>query len=448
MISELERIEDLLASHLKSDELHQLTELVSNLNRKDAVWLVERLPVNRAAVLFRFLPKNLALRVFETLDARHQADLLSGLHQQDVITFFEEMDPDDRVSLLDEVPAVVAEDLLKGLSPKERNLTGVVLGYPKDSVGRHMSPEVIALSPQMSAAEAMELVRSKAQNAETIYTLPVISAHKRLLGVVSLRDLIITPDPTPIEQVMTAPIHALASDDAEKTARWFLPLDLLALPIVDKEQRLVGILTVDDAQDIVEYEDTEDAARGGGHEPLRQPYLSTPPIKIMRSRVVWLLVLALSAVLTVHVLDLFETTLSNAVVLALFIPLLTGTGGNTGNQAATTVTRALALGDVETHDALKVAWRELRVGFGLGVVLGSIGFALTSVVYSVPVGLVIGLTLVSVCTMAATVGGLMPILARALGADPAVFSNPFISTFCDATGLIIYFLIAKAILGI
>ena len=227
-----------------------------------------------------------------------------------------------------------------------------------------------------------------------------------------------------------------------------MPLDFLALPVVDDSNRLVGLLTADDAHDIVEEEDTEDSARIGGSEPLQQPYLSTPLMRIVRSRVVWLLVLAVSALLTVKVLDTFEETLEQAIVLSLFIPLLTGTGGNTGNQAATTVTRALALGDVRTGDVLSVMWREVRVGFTLGALLGILGFVLASVIYSLPLGIVMGTTLLAICTMSATVGGIMPLIAKTCGADPAVFSNPFISTFCDATGLIIYFFIARTVLGI
>lgn len=247
---------------------------------------------------------------------------------------------------------------------------------------------------------------------------------------------------------MQSPIYANANDDAEETARWFLPLDILALPIVDDSDRLVGLLTWDDAIDIVEAEDSEDSARAGGTEALQQPYLSTPLLKLVKSRIVWLLVLAVSALLTVRVLDAFEDTLAQAVVLSLFIPLLTGTGGNTGNQAATTVTRALALGDVRGRDLLAVLWRELRVGMLLGAVLGLAGLGLATVVYGVDIGLVIGSTLFLICSISATVGGLMPIVAKTIGADPAVFSNPFISTFCDATGLIIYFLIAKSVLGL
>ena len=278
--------------------------------------------------------------------------------------------------------------------------------------------------------------------------MPITREDRRLVGVVSLREIFTADAALTMADIMHDPIFARAGADAEETARWFLPLDILALPIVDDSHRLVGLLTWDDATDIVEEEDSEDSARAGGTEALQQPYLSTPLLKLVRSRIVWLLVLAVSALLTVQVLDSFEDTLAKAVVLSLFIPLLTGTGGNTGNQAATTVTRALALGDVRTRDLLAVMWRELRVGMLLGAVLGLAGLALATLVYGLSIGLVIGSTLFLICSISATVGGLMPIVAKTIGADPAVFSNPFISTFCDATGLIIYFLIAKTVLGI
>jgi magnesium transporter len=198
----------------------------------------------------------------------------------------------------------------------------------------------------------------------------------------------------------------------------------------------------------MERENAEDSARTSGSEPLSRSYLATPILRVVRSRIVWLLVLAISAILTVQVLEIFEDRLEQVVVLALFIPLLTGTGGNTGNQAATTVTRALAVGEVRVRDLPRVVWKELRVGAVLGTVLGALGFTVAGLVYGVPIGLVMGLTLLSICVMAAIVGGLMPLLAKRIGADPAVFSNPFISTFCDATGLIIYFTIATAVLGL
>jgi magnesium transporter len=251
-----------------------------------------------------------------------------------------------------------------------------------------------------------------------------------------------------IADLMTDPRHVHATDDAEVAARTIVDAQLLAAPVMDGEDRLVGIVTIDDASRILEEAADEDAARQGASEPLRRPYLTTPVLGIVRARVVWLLVLAVSALLTVGVLDVFEATLEQVVTLALFIPLLTGTAGNTGAQAATTVTRALALGEVSSRDALLVAWREVRVGALLGGLLGVLGLGIASVVFTPALGVVIGLTLFGICTLAATVGGVMPMLAKALRADPAVFSTPFISTFCDATSLIIYFAVATWILGL
>lgn len=446
----MERIEDLIRDrrHATATDTRELTALLAQPPIQDIIALVERSPVVRAAVVLRLLSRKRSIEVFDALDAAHQADLIGALQHEDVVDFFGELDPDDRVSLLDELPAEIADKLLSNLDASERDITGIVLGYPRGSVGRRMSPEVPLVHPDMTVAQATEYLRDVAHDVETIYTLPITTRDRRLVGVCSLRQLFTAAQDTKIEELMEYAVRANAHEDAEETARWFLPLDFLAMPVVDDSERLVGILTWDDAQDIVEEADTEDTARSGGHEPLAQPYLATPLLKVVRSRIVWLLVLALSALLTVHVLDTFEGTLAKAVVLSLFIPLLTGTGGNTGNQAATTVTRALALGDVRKSDVLAVMWRELRVGLILGSLLGVLGFVLATVVYGLPIGIVIGSTLLAVCMMSATVGGAMPILAKAVGADPAVFSNPFISTFCDATGLIIYFLIAKSVLGI
>ena len=441
-VEAIDELEGLLRSHddVPPREALRLRKLLDEPQIKDIVALVERSNATRAAVVLRLLSRDRSIAVFDALDAAHQADVIGALGNKDVYSFFDELDPDDRVSLIDR--------LLKNLDKTERDVTGVILGYPKGSIGRRMSPEVPEIHEDMTVNEAMTLLRKEADDLETLYSIPVTRRDRRLVGVTSLRELFLAHGDRKVKSVMADPIFAHANDDAEETARWFLPLDLLAMPIVDHTDRLVGILTFDDAQDIVEEEDSEDSARAGGAEPLQQPYMSTPLVKIMRSRIVWLLVLAVSALLTVQVLDAFEGTLEKAVVLSLFIPLLTGTGGNTGNQAATTVTRALALGDVRKRDIAQVMWRELRVGLMLGITLGTLGLVLATLVYGSDIGFVIGLTLLSVCAMSATVGGAMPIVAKTVGADPAVFSNPFISTFCDATGLIIYFLIAKTILGI
>jgi magnesium transporter len=445
---DLNELMDLIQSHLEASDFSSLASIARKLKAGELVTLLERLNDRDRAIVYRILPKSEALEVFESLDPALQGELLNELNSEEVSSIFAKLDPDDRVGLLDELPAGVAKRLLTGLSARERGLTSEVLGYSQGSIGRRMSPEYISVKDTDSVSQALAKVKTKLQSAETIYTLPVVDSSKQLVGVVSLRDLMRTSSRIKVSKVMSEPLMVNASDDEEFAARTCSDLKVLALPVVDNERRLVGILTVDDALRILEQEESEDAARTGGAEPLRRPYLSTPVFAIVRSRVIWLLVLAFGATFTVSVLGAFEAEIEQLVVLTLFVPLLIGLGGNTGNQAATTVTRALALQDVGTRDVWQVLFRELRVGALLGMLLGLIGFGLASAFFGLEIGLVIGLTLFAVCTVAATVGGVMPLVGLALRADPAVFSNPFITTFVDATGLIIYFLIAKAVLGL
>ncbi len=433
---------------LARNDLATADATAKRLTPAQTVDVLERLPNTQRAVLYRLLPKEQASAVFEELDPVLQKDLLSSLRDEEVAVAFADLEPDDRVALLEELPASVASRLMQGLSEDQRDLTAGILGYPKDSIGRRMSPEVVPLHPEVEVRGALSDVKRLLDYAETVYTLPVTDEHRVLVGVVSLRDLMKAPSEATVGDIMSTAEWVRATDPAEDAARLCADRKLLAIPVVDSETRLVGILTVDDALSILEDADSEDQARIGGSENLRQPYLSTSVATLVRSRVVWLLVLAIGAALTVQVLDVFESTLAEVVTLALFVPLLIGTGGNTGNQAATTVTRALALNDVAPRDIFKILAREFEVGLLLGLILGSVGFTLTSLIFEPSIGVVIGLTLLSVCTMAATVGGVMPLLAKSVGADPAVFSNPFITTFVDATGLVIYFLIAKAVLHI
>ena len=433
---------------LRSKDVAELSSLLADIGPKEAAGLMARMGLQQRALFYRTLPKDVAVTTFDELDPAVQADLVSGLRVPGVAEVFEGMEPDDRAELLDELPASVASRLVADLSEGERELTGIVLGYPEDSIGRRMSPELITLRPTMRVDAALAQVNKHLDDAESIYTLPVVEEDRRLAGVVSLRDLLRADGRAEVSTLMQEPDLAMAHEAAEEAARRCADRKRLALPIVDTEDRLVGLLTVDDALRILEEADSEDQARMGGSEPLRRPYLATPVFEIVKSRVVWLLVLAIGATLTVQVLERFEDTLATMVVLSLFVPLLIGTGGNTGNQAATTVTRALALGDVRPGDVLKVVFREARVGILLGVLLGSLGFLIAGFVYGWDIGTVIGLTLVSICTVAATVGGVMPLIGKKLSIDPAVFANPFITTLVDATGLIIYFLIAKSVLGI
>jgi magnesium transporter len=447
--TDLDRTTGTIERVLREQRLADLPRLLAGLRAPEAVTALERLSRHDRAVVYRLLPKDLALETFEALDPALQGDLVQGLQSEEVAQIFARLGPDDRVSLLDELPATVAGRLMRGLTPGERELTAVVLGYPAGSIGRRMSPGYVAVHPDTSVTAALDRVRARLDDAETVYTVPVVDEARRLVGVVSLRDLMRSEsDSMRVGQIMRTPYAVLATSDAETAARRCADLKLLALLVVDDEERLVGILTVDDALRIREEADSEDQARIGGSEPLRRPYLSTPVRMIVRSRIVWLLVLAVGATLTVQVLEVFEATISQMVVLSVFIPLLIGTGGNTGNQAATTITRALALDDVAPRDAGRVLAREARTGASLGLLLGAAGFALAAIVYGAAVGAVIGLTLLAICTLAASVGGVMPLVAKTLRADPAVFSNPFITTFVDATGLIIYFLIARLVLNL
>ncbi|KAA9085490.1 magnesium transporter [Microbacterium radiodurans] len=447
-INELTIVVDGIAAPLTRGDLPSARAALATVEPERLADVLERLDGRRRAVAYRLLPKDHALHVFEDLSPNLQGELIGDLRDAEVAQIFADLDPDDRVWLVDELPASLASRLMRGLPGREREMTAAVLGYRRGSIGRRMSPEFVSLPETATAAVALARVRSRLDDAETVYTLPVVDAGRRVIGVVSLRDLLRAGPDAPIGELMQPAQTAGVDDDAESAARRCTDRGLLALPVVDSEERLVGILTVDDAARILEHEESEDAARQGGAEPLRRPYLSTPIAQIVRSRVVWLLVLAVGATLTVQVLSVFEATLEQITVLALFVPLLIGTGGNTGNQAATTVTRALALGDVRTRDVLRVLGREVRVGLMLGGILGTIGFAVTSLVYDPLIGTVIGATLLAVCTMAATVGGAMPLVARAIRVDPAVFSNPFITTFVDASGLVLYFLIARAVLQI
>ena len=433
---------------LRERDLPRVRALLDERDAAEVASLLEREDAADRAVMYRLLDRDKALEVFELLDAGMRAELFQGLRDEDVAQVFEELDPDDRAQLVDELPAGVAGKLMRGLSPHERELTAPILGYPKNAIGRYMSTEFVRLLPHFTLGDALTHVRHRGGEAETVYMLPVTSEHRRVLGVVGLRELITGRSDQRVEDIMVDARVVRATDDAEAAARQVVDAGLLAAPVTDSQDRIVGVVTVDDAARILEEAEDEDAARQGASEPLGRPYLATPVFGIVKSRVVWLLVLAVSALLTVQVLDVFEATLDKVVTLALFIPLLTGTAGNTGSQAATTVTRALAMGEVSKRDVLAVAWREVRVGAILGALLGTLGFALAGLVFGLPFGIVIGSTLLLICTLAATVGGCMPMLARLVRADPAVFSTPFISTFCDATSLIIYFVVATWVLGI
>lgn len=414
--------------------------IADELARMDAV---------TAMVPFRLLDKDRALAVFEELEPVDQQHLLMGLRDATFHELVEGMDPDDRARMLGEAPAKVAKRVLAGLSPRERQLTAALLGYPQDSVGRVMSPETVALSRHYTAEQALRVVRAKGADAETIYTLPVVDEGRTLVGVVSLRDLVLaSPSKTIDEMVDDSVPRAHATDRAEDAARLMRETNVIDLPVVDSEDRLVGLLTIDDAVEVLEAADTEDMARQSAASPWSGHYMFASVWQLARSRAPWLLVLIVAAVLSVNVLQVFEGELERVAALALFIPLLIGTGGNAGAQAATSAVRAIAVGEIRRGDVLAVIWREWRVGLLLGSMLALVGLVIGYFVVGGQIAVVVGISLILICAWAATVGATMPLLAKQLRIDPAVVSAPLVTTLVDAVGLIIYFLTARIVLGL
>lgn len=437
-----------LTQLIKDSDIRGLRAVLDELPISEIVDRLERMDTVDRAVAFRALHKDQAISVFESFDPAVQSELLDGLREETTIHLFSELDPDDRASLLDELPAKVASRLLHALEPEERVKTTELLGYPSNSVGRRMTPEVVAIPQKFTVGQALSRIRKRGQGAETIYLLPIIDSGRRLVGVISLRRLLLTDDSVPVTKVMNDPVMIHASADIEQAARLVRDEGLLVLPVVDGEERLLGFFTVDDAMDTLERAESEDIAKSAAAEPLRQPYLTSRIRTLVRTRIVWLLVLVIAATLTVNVLDYFEATIAQVITLTLFIPLLIGTGGNVGAQSATTVVRALATGDVEFQDLPRVVAREVSTGLSIGLILASIAVIPAALLASGDLAIVLGVSLILVCALATLIGSTIPILAQKIGVDPAVVSAPFITTIVDTTGLIVYFLVAQRILGL
>lgn len=437
---------------IEDRELVTLDQLLSDVPTHAVSELLDDLPLGEATVIFRLLGKDRAAEVFDALDSGTQTAFIEAMGDEELEHVFESLDPEEQAWLLDEVPSKVAKRIQRQLSPAQLARANKLLGYPEGSIARRMSPESVTALPHETAEQVLSRVRRSTADYDRLAVIPVIAPDRKFQGTVSLLDLnrAVAQSPDSLVEALIAqelrPAHTLDSD--EIVARDVLDNGLLLMPIVDAEDRLVGVLPIADAARIDREAVAEDAARQGGSEPLRRPYLLSSVVSVAKSRIVWLMVLAVSAVLTVQVLEMFEATLSQVVALALFIPLLTGIGGNTGSQAATTVTRAIGLGDVVVKDVLKVGFKELRTGMVLGLLLAVLAFGIATPFYGAEIGVVIGLTLMVNCPIAATVGGVIPLVARACKVDPAVFSTPFISTFCDATGLLIYFTVARTVLGL
>lgn len=438
-------LEDLVDAHNFTGAAQWLSEHADHVIADE----LARIPPDTAALAFRMLAKDDALEVFEELEPPDQQRLLEGMRGPRFVDIVEGMDPDDRARMLREAPAKVAKRVLAGLSAEEHQMTAALLGYPDDSAGRYMTPEVVALPENLTVARALQVVRSKGTAAETVYTLPVVDTSRRLRGIAELRELVLAhPETMVSDLVETAPAYVYATDPAEDAARLMRETNTLNMPVVDSEQRLVGLLTFDDAAEVLEEAESEDIALQGGSSPWEGHYMSVGVFRLAGNRAVWLSLLLVAATLTVSVTQAFEATLAQVAALALFIPMLIGAGGNAGAQAATSCVRALAVGEVRTSDLWRIIWREARVGLLLGAMLAVLGLGIGALFVDFPVALVVGISLILICSWAATIGGTMPLLARKLGIDPAVVSAPMVTTLVDATGLVIYFVTARVVLGI
>lgn len=402
----------------------------------------------RSEIFSQLSPKR-AADIFDYLEPAIQAQLLTAMDSGEAFSLFEELEPDDRARLLEEFAQEQVDTFLDILSPADRSATALLLDYPAESAGRIMSPNFLALRADMTVAEALSRVRHEGNEVETIYFLPIVDDEGRLLGSIELESLVMAEMSDRVEDLEYLRTESFSvRDDQEEVARYIQSADRIAVPVVEADGSLVGIVTVDDAMDIIQREETEDIARASAAEPLGKPYFAVSSLQLVKSRIVWLSMLAIAATLTVNVLTAFEGTLEQVVALALFIPLLIGIGGNTGAQSATTIVRALAVDDVRSSDLLRVAVRESGVGLLLGSGLAVLAYGFVAVVFSQDIALVVALTMVAICTLAALVGSLMPMIASMIKVDPAVVSAPFVTTIVDTTGLIIYFLIATVVLGL
>lgn len=419
--------------------------------------ILSTLTDEKEAVAFRVLPKRTAAQAFDYLEIDDQLRLLHALGTKDVAGILDEMSPDDRTALLEELPSGIQQQLLQLLDEDERRIARTLLGYPKGSVGRLMTPEYVSLRGDMTVAEALAYIRQHAPDSDTINVVYIVDEKRKLVDDLRIRKLLLAQPEQRIRDLTTQGCASLfAGDPEEKAVEAFRGTDLYAIPVVTSTGKMVGIVTVDDILDLAEDRATREMQKVGGSAELDDPYLETTIPKMLLKRGPWLVVLFLGGMLTANAMAHFEGEIAKAVVLTLFLPLIIASGGNSGSQAATLIIRSMATGELSLKDWLKVLKRELLTGFLLGSILGVIGWfrvagegawtgGLTE--YWPRVGTVIGVSLIGVVLWGSTVGAMLPLLLRKVGLDPATSSAPFVSTFVDVTGIIIYFSVASLILG-
>jgi magnesium transporter len=432
-----------------------LVGLTEELHPADLADLAAALEPGLAQKLLTVLPIDVGARLLENLDEAHRSQLFASLATKELdkaAAITDEMAHDDRADLYATLGEELRTELLEALGEDESRDIRQLLSYPEDSAGALMTTDFVGLPAHVTTQEAINLIRQNASDKETIYQAYAVDQNGTLLGVVSLRDLVVSPADRTIAQIMnpnivSAPVEA----DQEEVARLIAKYDLLALPVVDRHHRIAGIITIDDAIDVVQEEATEDVQRLGGVEPLEQPYLSTPFWDLIRKRAPWLVVLFVAGLATRNVLEHFSRSeIPGITKLLWFVPLIVASGGNSGSQSATLVIRALSLGRLEARDVGRVLLREATVGLSLGLILGVVGLGSAAVWETtrlLPMVLSVGCAVVCVVTWGALVGAGVPLLMVRLGIDPAVASNPFISSLCDITGLILYMEVAQVFLS-
>ena len=435
---------------LETGRFDEVRSQLIPMQSADVADVIDQLPETLQAVAFRLLPKDGAIEVYEYLSPRVQQSLLEDFKNPEVLEIVDRMSPDDRARLFDELPAKVVKRLTQQLSPAERAATALLLGYPPDSAGRIMTSEFVALRETYTVEQALDRIRHLAETSETIYTLYMIDDSRHLIGALSLRDLLVAQPERTLQDLMRREVVSVQTDtDQEAAARMIQRYDFLALPVVDRERRLVGIVTIDDLMDVIEAEDTEDIYTSGGVQSIGDSYFQTNLFTVARKRVVWLFVLLITNTGTIAVIQGQEALLEQVIVLAAFIPLLIDTGGNVGAQSSTVVIRGLNTDEVQSSQMVRIIWREVQAGLMLGLMMG----ILVTIWAYVPdrnwgVALSVGVSLVAIAVLASFAGSALPFLFKRLKFDPALMSAPFITTAVDVLGVMIYLNVAKAILGI
>ena len=441
---------------LQDKQYKAIKSIFDTLNPVDIAELFPELDEKDMVILFRLIPKERAAEVFTYLGQEEEQVLLLALTDTEIKGIMDDMFIDDAVDVIEEMPANVVERML-ALSGEKRTAINTILNYPEDSAGSIMTLEYISLLPSMTIGDALKKVKSAGIRSETVYTCYVVEKHK-LLGIITAKDLLTCDDSEKISDVMETNIISVKTHtDKEEVAALFNKYDFLSLPVVDNEFCLVGIVTIDDAMDVLQEEAEEDFQKMAAITPTDKPYLRTTPFSIWKSRIPWLLILMVSATFTGIIISSFEDALSKLVVLTAFIPMLMDTGGNSGSQASVTIIRGLSLGEIGVKDVFKVMWKEFRVSILCGISLAAAAFLKVILIdgllmgnsdVSVTVALVVALTLWLTVICAKLIGCSLPIVAKKLGFDPAVMASPFITTIVDAVSLLVYFGFAKMFLPI